>query len=129
MGVLYHVRSPIDHLLHLKKCLNRGGQLVVETLIVDGEEGYCLTPSDRYARMSNVWFIPSTATLARWLQRCGFTDVNLVDIAVTTKAEQHSSSWMPFQSLVDSLDPNDNNRTCEGLPAPKRAIVTASSPN
>ncbi|MBT8147937.1 MAG: tRNA 5-methoxyuridine(34)/uridine 5-oxyacetic acid(34) synthase CmoB [Gammaproteobacteria bacterium] len=128
MGVLYHVRSPIDHLLQLKKCLNRDGQLVLETLVVDGGEGYCLTPSDRYARMGNVWFIPSIATLNRWLQRCGFVEVKLVDTSITTTMEQHSTSWMPFKSLADGLDPDDQAKTCEGLPAPKRVIVTANSP-
>jgi len=128
MGVIYHVRSPIDHLLQLKKCLAGGGQLVLETLVVDGEQGYCLTPSERYARMGNVWFVPSTATLQRWLQRCGFTDIELVDTSVTTAEEQHSTSWMPFQSLADGLDPDDPGKTCEGLPAPKRAIMTARNP-
>ena len=128
MGVVYHVRAPIDHLLLLKKCLNPGGQLILETLIVDAEEGYCLTPSDRYARMGNVWFIPSVPTLSRWLQRCGFTDVQLVDTSVTTMDEQRSTAWMPFHSLVDGLDPADPTTTCEGLPAPKRAIVTALNP-
>src|SRR5690606_22489640 len=32
MGVLYHRRSPIDHLLALQDCLVRGGELVLETL-------------------------------------------------------------------------------------------------
>ena len=128
MGVIYHVRSPIDHLMLLNKCLNPGGQLVLETLIVDGNEGYCLTPSDRYARMPNVWFIPSIATLTRWLQRCGFADVTLVDTSVTTIDEQRTTAWMPFKSLVDGLDPANPSRTAEGLPAPVRAIVTAVNP-
>lgn len=128
MGVIYHVRSPVDHLLQLKKCLGRGGQLVIETLVVDGEAGYCLTPSERYARMGNVWFVPSIATLKRWLQRCGFADIALIDTSVTTIEEQHSTAWMPFQSLKDGLDPDDPEKTCEGLPAPKRAIVIARRP-
>ncbi|MEH6561984.1 MAG: tRNA 5-methoxyuridine(34)/uridine 5-oxyacetic acid(34) synthase CmoB, partial [Marinobacter sp.] len=32
MGVLYHRRSPLDHLLELKGTLRRGGELVLETL-------------------------------------------------------------------------------------------------
>lgn len=127
MGVIYHVRSPIDHLLQLKKCLAPGGQLVLETLVVDGVEGYSLTPPTRYARMSNVWFVPSDATLLRWLQRCGFTDIRLVDSTPTRPEEQRSTLWMPFQSLIDGLDPDDPSLTCEGLPAPRRSIVIASS--
>jgi len=129
MGVIYHVRSPIDHLLQLKKVLVPGGQLILETLIVDGELGYSLTPAGRYARMGNVWFIPSPATLERWLQRAGFCEIKMVDSSVTTPDEQHSTSWMPFQSLIDGLDPNDSGNTCEGLPAPKRVIMTAINPD
>lgn len=123
MGVIYHVRSPIDHLLLLKNCVKPGGQVVLETLVVEGEEGYSLTPASRYARMSNVWFIPSVPTLQRWMLRCGFTDVRLVDLTTTSEAEQRSTSWMPFQSLADGLDRSDSSRTVEGLPAPRRAIM------
>jgi len=38
MGVLYHRRSPLDHLLELKGCLRPGGQLILETLIVEGDQ-------------------------------------------------------------------------------------------
>ncbi len=128
MGVLYHCRSPFDHLLELKDCLRSGGELVLETLVVDGPEGYTMTPQGRYGRMGNVWFIPSAATTESWLQRCGFRNVRTVDINVTLPAEQRRSRWMPYQSLVDGLDPADHGRTIEGLPAPKRAIVLAEKP-
>lgn len=128
MGVLYHRRSPIDHLLQLKSCLRPGGELVLETLVVEGPEGYSLTPSDRYARMPNVWFIPSCKTMMNWLQRCGFLQVRLVDLGTTTIQEQRSTEWMQFQSLVDSLNPEDHNTTVEGLPAPQRAVFIATAP-
>ena len=35
MGVLYHRRSPIDHLTDLRDTLVSGGQLVLETLVVE----------------------------------------------------------------------------------------------
>jgi len=127
MGVLYHVRSPIDHLLQLKKCLAPDGQLVLETLIVSGQEGYSLTPRERYARMSNVWFVPTVATLERWLQRCEFESIEVVDTTVTTSEEQRTTSWMPFESLADALDPSDPGITREGLPAPKRVTLIARS--
>ena len=127
MGVLYHQRSPIDHLLQLKDSLKPGGELVLETLYVDGGKGYCLMPDEKYARISKVWFLPSTATLEQWLRRCDFEDIKIVDQSTTTVAEQRKTGWMPFDSLTDSLDPADNARTVEGLPAPKRVIVTARS--
>ncbi len=128
MGVLYHRRSPFDHLLELRQCLRSGGELVLETLVVDGDQGYALTPDDRYCRMSNVWFVPSVASTEHWLRRCGFDNVRTVDITVTDTDEQRATAWMPFQSLSDGLDPADATRTLEGLPAPKRAIVLAQKP-
>jgi tRNA (mo5U34)-methyltransferase len=38
MGVLYHRRSPLDHLWQLKDQLVDGGELVLETLVVEGDE-------------------------------------------------------------------------------------------
>jgi len=128
MGVLYHRRSPIDHLLELKDCLRSGGELVLETLVIDGENGKVLMPEGRYAKMRNVWFLPSCETLISWMQRCGFKNCRVVDVSVTTVEEQRSTEWMRFHSLAEFLDPNDNRLTCEGLPAPKRAIILAEAP-
>src|SRR5690554_2259815 len=36
MGVFYHRRSPMDHLRELKEALRPGGQLVLETLVIEG---------------------------------------------------------------------------------------------
>ncbi|TRX75876.1 tRNA 5-methoxyuridine(34)/uridine 5-oxyacetic acid(34) synthase CmoB [Pseudomonas mangiferae] len=128
MGVLYHRRAPIDHLLSLKDCLVRGGELVLETLVVEGDEHQVLVPEDRYAQMRNVWFLPSVAALERWLRRAGFVDVRCVDVNVTGLDEQRSTEWMRFQSLPDFLAPGDPSRTVEGLPAPTRAVLLARKP-
>jgi len=127
MGVLYHRKSPLDHLLELKGFLRKGGELVLETLVIDGSLGQTLLPEGRYAKMRNVWFIPSPPTLAAWLQRCGFKNIRLLDISRTSIKEQRSTDWMAFQSLSDFLDPNNPKLTCEGLPAPQRAIFLANS--
>lgn len=125
MGVLYHRRSPIDHLLQLRDCLRPGGELVLETLIVDGDENQLLFPEDRYARMGNVWFLPSVPLLERWLRRCRFDNIRTVDVTTTSTNEQRATAWMTFQSLADFLDPDDPGRSIEGYPAPRRAIVIA----
>jgi tRNA (mo5U34)-methyltransferase len=125
MGVLYHRRSPVDHLFALKDCLVKGGELVLETLVVRGDEHQVLVPEDRYAQMRNVWFLPSVAALELWVRRAGFTDVKCVDVSVTTPDEQRSTEWMRYQSLEHFLDPKDHSRTVEGLPAPMRAVITA----
>lgn len=125
LGVLYHRRSPIDHLTELLSFLRPGGELVLETLIVDGDENTVLVPEDRYAKMANVWFLPSTLALENWLARAGFKNIRTVDINQTSIEEQRATEWMDFHSLEQFLDPNDHNLTAEGLPAPKRATVIA----
>ena len=127
MGVLYHRRSPIDHLMELRDCLQPGGELVLETLVIDGQLGETLLPEDRYAKMRNVWFLPSCDTLISWLKRCGFKNIRLIDVTPTGIEEQRSTEWMPFHSLKDFLSPENPQLTCEGLPAPKRAIIIANN--
>jgi len=126
MGVLYHRRSPIDHLYQLKDQLRDGGELVLETLVVDGDENTVLVPDDRYAQMNNVWFLPSPAAMIKWLKKCGFLDVRMVDEAVTTTDEQRKTEWMRNDSLAQYLMPDDPSRTIEGYPAPKRAVFIAT---
>ena len=128
MGVLYHQRSPIDHLRELRGTLRAGGQLVLETLYLPREDAAASTPPDRYARMKNVWLLPTLAELNVWLDRTGYRDVAVVDKSVTTTDEQRSTEWMPFESLAEALDADDPDRTVEGLPAPRRVVVTATSP-
>ncbi|MBZ9557456.1 MULTISPECIES: tRNA 5-methoxyuridine(34)/uridine 5-oxyacetic acid(34) synthase CmoB [Modicisalibacter] len=125
MGVLYHRASPFDHLWQLRDALRPGGELVLETLVVEGDETTVLVPGERYARMPNVYFLPSSRALAGWLSRCGFEDVRVVDEAPTTLDEQRATEWMTFQSLSDFLDPVDRSRTVEGYPAPRRAVLVA----
>ena len=127
MGVLYHRRSPIDFLQALKKTLKPGGELVLETLVIEGDAQACLIPEDRYAQMRNVWFIPSVAQLTLYMQRVGFTDVRCVDVNITTTEEQRSTEWMSFDSLSDFLDPNDPLKTVEGYPSPMRAVMIATA--
>jgi tRNA (mo5U34)-methyltransferase len=126
MGVLSHRQSPFAHLAELKGALRKGGELVLETLVIEGEAGQALVPESRYAKMRNVWFIPTPATLAGWLRRAGFRDVRLIDCTLTRIAEQRTTDWMRFESLADFLDPQDPSRTVEGHPAPRRAILLAS---
>ena len=128
MGVLYHQRDPIAHLDHLRTTLRSGGQLVLETIYVPGEQSYACTPADRYARMRNVWLLPTLAELTTWLQRSGFANVEIIDTTITTTDEQRSTEWMTFESLREALDPDDPTKTVEGWPAPHRVVVTALAP-
>ncbi|UTW46107.1 tRNA 5-methoxyuridine(34)/uridine 5-oxyacetic acid(34) synthase CmoB [bacterium SCSIO 12696] len=127
MGVFYHRRSPMDHLRELKDCLRPGGELVLETLVVDGPEGHVLVPHGRYAKMPNVWFLPSPATMLAWLKKCGFKNPRIVDQCKTTVEEQRATEWMTYESLTDFLDPEDNQKTIEGHPGPLRATFVAEA--
>lgn len=128
MGVLYHRISPIHHLQELKSFLRPGGELVLETLIIEGTELNVLIPEDRYAKMRNVWFIPATDLLIRMMQRAGFINCKIVDINQTSTKEQRSTDWMRYESLPDFLDPNNSNQSIEGYPAPLRATIIANVP-
>jgi len=128
MGVLYHRRNPAEHLEQLRDTLRQGGELILETLILPGGGTDILEPDGRYARMRNVWQLPTTCTLLRWLKDAGFVDTTVVDETATSTEEQRTTDWMPFESLAEALDPDEPALTIEGLPAPVRAIVTARAP-
>lgn len=125
MGVFYHCKNPVGHLESLRNSVRSGGKLVLETLVVDGDVDTVLVPSGRYAKMRNVWLIPSTLMLERLIGRTGFRNVQVVDVTATTKEEQRTTDWMTFESLADFLDPVDSKRTIEGHPAPLRATLIA----
>ncbi|MEE4202098.1 MAG: tRNA 5-methoxyuridine(34)/uridine 5-oxyacetic acid(34) synthase CmoB [Halieaceae bacterium] len=128
MGVLYHRRSPMDHLTELRDTLTKGGQLVLETLVVEGDRHTVFVPPGRYARMGNVWFLPSTDALCGWLEKVGFKSPQLIDLNRTNIKEQRQTDWMQFHSLEQFLNPEDHRLTVEGHPAPLRAVITATAP-
>lgn len=133
MGVLYHRPSPIHHLQELKSFLRSGGEVILETLVLEsgvleGDDNRILIPKDRYAKMRNVWFIPTTAVLIRMMERVGFTNIRVVDVNKTSVEEQRKTEWMSFESLSDFLDSEDSNKTIEGDPAPVRAVLIGNVP-
>lgn len=125
MGVIYHRRDPEAHIRELMGCLKPGGLLVLETLIVGDDLAPALVPDRRYAKMRNVWCIPTISTVLSWLDACGLCSARLVDDSVTTVEEQRRTDWMQFESLADFLDPQNPTRTVEGYPAPRRGMFLA----
>ncbi|GAB4288742.1 MAG: tRNA 5-methoxyuridine(34)/uridine 5-oxyacetic acid(34) synthase CmoB [Thiohalomonadaceae bacterium] len=128
MGVLYHRRDPLEHLARLYGQLRPDGVLVLEGLVLEGDELATLHPPGRYAKMKNVHAIPTVPLLRQWLTETGFVDISVLDVSPTTLEEQRRTPWMEFESLADFLDPQDPTRTIEGHPAPRRASLRARRP-
>jgi len=125
LGVLYHRADPIGMLKSLFKGLNVGGELILDTFMIDGEEEVCLTPRDRYSKMANIYFIPTVNALKNWCYRAGFEELEVLNIVKTEPDEQRRTDWINTQSLTDFLDKENQNRTVEGYPAPKRVYLKA----
>jgi len=125
MGVLYHQRSHMEHLLKLKDMMAPGAELILETLVVEGPKGYTLIPEGRYAQMRNIHCLPSIGTLKSWLADANFNNIKVVDISKTSPKEQRRTEWIGDNaaSLEDFLDPSDSSITKEGYPAPTRVII------
>jgi len=124
MGVLYHRKAPIDHLKLMKQLVNRDGQIVLETLVLNGAKDQILCPQDTYAGMANVYTIPSIGVLTSWLEQAGFTQIECVSLAYTGLNEQRLTEWIATHSLEDFLSA-DQQRTKEGYQLPWRAMLTA----
>ena len=129
MGVLYHQKRHMDHLLQLKDIMAPGAELILETLVVEGPKGYMLIPEGRYAQMRNVHCLPSVGTLKSWLTDANFNNIKVVDISKTSSEEQRRTEWIGDNaaSLEDFLDPSDPSLTKEGHPAPTRVIIICNN--
>jgi len=125
LGVLYHRADPIGMLKSIFKGLNNGGELILDTFMIDGDDEIVLTPKGRYSKIPNIYFIPTVNALKNWCYRAGFSEIEILDIKKTDLNEQRKTEWIDHQSLEDFLDPNDNNLTIEGYPAPKRVYIKA----
>lgn len=125
LGVLYHRSDPIASLKSLNRALNKDGEIIVDSFMIDGEEEVALTPYDRYNMIPNIYFIPTVNCFKNWLSRAGFKDIQILEITKTDDTEQRVTPWTFGKSLDDFLDTNDKDKTCEGYPAPKRVYIKA----
>ena len=127
MGIIYHHRNPMQQLLELKRALKPGGEIILETIGIPGQESYALFPEDRYAKMRNVWFVPTTSCFLNWIVRAKFKEIELIKVSELTPNEQRLTNWCPppRESLEDFLDPHEREKTIEGYPAPIRIAVKA----
>lgn len=122
MGILYHHRNPIGQLLQIRESLKPGGHAIIETIGIPGDDPSCLFPEDRYAGMRNVWFMPTLTCFKNWAKKAKFENIKVIADSWETKAEQRLTPWCPppHHSLEKFLDPEDNSKTIEGHPAPRR---------
>jgi tRNA (mo5U34)-methyltransferase len=125
LGVLYHRPDPIGALKSLYKGLNEGGELILDTFMIDGEGEMALTPKGRYSKIPNIYFIPTVNALKNWCYRAGFGEIEVLDIVKTQYEEQRKTEWINTESLNDFLDKNNQDITVEGYPAPKRVYIKA----
>ena len=125
MGTLYHSKAPFDHLKDASSLLKQNGFLVLETLIHKSDQNCLFVPQEKYARMPNVWHIPSVLAVKSWLIRLGYSNIDLISVDKTTENEQRATEYMPFESLGNGLHEADNGLTIEMYPRPIRAIFVA----
>ncbi len=121
MGVLYHRKDPIDMLKELKAGLNKGGEVILDTLMIEGSGEYALSPM-RYAKMKNVYFIPTLKALYNWIQRAKFSDVEFIGKRYTTTNEQRKTDWIDGESLESFLN-KEETKTIEGYEPPLRVYL------
>lgn len=124
LGVLYHRTNPIDCLKILKQALNLNGELILDCLIIDSIKPIALSPLS-YAKMKNVYFIPSISALRNWLERANFKDIEIIATKKTNLNEQRKTEWINGESLESFLDKNNPAKTIEGYQAPKRIYLKA----
>ena len=120
LGIIYHHKNPIEQLIDIKYSLKNKGMLILESLGIPGNNPTALFVRERYAGMRNVWFIPTLSCLINWAYRAKFKTVEVVSSTPLSQNEQRSTEWSGPVSLKDFLDPEDNSKTIEGLPAPMR---------
>lgn len=125
MGIIYHHQHPLEQLAHIREALLPNGYCVLETIGIPGDESFALFPPDRYAKMRNVWFVPTLSCLQNWAKRSRFKDVKVFHSVPLTTDEQRATDWChpEAESLVNFLDPNDQSLTIEGHPAPWRMTL------
>jgi len=123
LGVLYHRSDPVAMLKQLFKGLDKEGEVILDTFMIDGDDEMALCPQGAYSKIPNIYFVPTIPALKNWCLRAGFSDFEVLETSVTDANEQRKTEWIEGQSLEDFLDSDDITKTVEGYPAPKRVYV------
>lgn len=123
MGIIYHRASPIDVLRDCHQALRPGGTLILESQAIPGDAPMALFPDKTYAKVPGTYFVPTGFCLRLWMEKAGFSEVELFCQHPMSSEEQRSTPWMTFESYRDFLDPQDPTLTMEGYPAPHRVFL------
>jgi len=123
LGVLYHRSDPIKTLKELYKALNKDGEILLDTFMIDGDEAKALCPGKTYSKIPNIYFVPTVKALQNWSEKAKFSSFEVLEIKKTDLNEQRKTEWILGESLSDFLDKNNPKLTIEGYPAPKRVYV------
>jgi tRNA (mo5U34)-methyltransferase len=123
LGVLYHRSDPVGTLKSLAKGLCKGGELFLDTFMIDGDAPVALCPGKTYSKIPNIYHIPTVLALQNWGEKAGFSHMEVLDIVPTRPEEQRKTEWIFGESLTDFLNPANPKETVEGYPAPKRVYV------
>ena len=121
LGVIYHRSDPVALLKQLKASLNNEGVVFLDTIFIDGDLPYALVPDQSYAKMSNIYFIPTILALQNWCKKAKFSKFTIIGEKKTDTNEQRKTDWIDGYSLENFL--KDEDFTIEGYPAPKRIYV------
>ncbi|MBL0686923.1 MAG: tRNA 5-methoxyuridine(34)/uridine 5-oxyacetic acid(34) synthase CmoB [Sulfurospirillum sp.] len=123
LGVLYHRGDPVKTLKELWSALNKNGEVILDTFMIDGDEPYSLSPDKTYSKIPNIYFIPTVKALQNWSKKAKFSSFEVLEIKKTDTNEQRKTKWILGESLSDFLNPKNPELTIEGYPAPKRIYI------
>ena len=121
MGILYHRKDPVEMLKEVKAGLKKEGEIILDTLIIEGNEEIALSPI-RYAKMKNIYFIPTLKALYNWIEKAKFSNVEFIGKRYTTTNEQRKTEWIDGESLEHFLNKNQT-KTIEGYEPPLRVYL------
>lgn len=123
LGILYHHTDPIGLLRKMRIALKLKGRIIIDCQGIAGDDPVSLTPTNRYAGASGVWFLPTMSSLQNWIRRAGFSQQTPFYSAPLDSNEQRATSWADVKSLKDFLNSEDPTQTIEGHPAPWRHYI------
>lgn len=123
MGILYHHSDPLSVLRLAADALAPKGRLLVETIIIEGEDSTALFVPQRYTGAKGFYWLPTRRCLNAWIQKANLRVLTELEPVPTDRVEQRTTAWRSGDSLHEGLDPNDLSRTIEGHPAPQRVAL------